>query len=197
MITKVAVTVFTTILLVSCAPTTPTEEIHVDVAEVATREIVIEVPATPESAVTQVPVAIESPTVTPTETPLACATLLTPENGANLPVTGKVTFSWAPMDGTASYLLNFILPSGQTVSFETEQTSRDRFMEAFISGGEYQWQVIAEGTDGNEICVSEVFTFDKPAYEQPQKPEGGGTDEGNAGGDTCTVGCTPPDDGQD
>jgi hypothetical protein len=122
-----------------------------------------------EPVVTEEPVATATPTEalteTPTATPLACVALLAPENGADLPVTGKVTFSWTAMDGAERYVLNFILPSGQTVSFETDQTSRNRYMEAFVAGGEYQWQVAAHRADGREVCVSEVFVFDKPPHE--------------------------------
>ena len=119
----------------------------------------------PAVVVTEEPVATVTPTAAPTETALACVVLLAPENGADLPVTGKVTFSWTPTDGAEGYVLNFILPSGQTVSFETDQTTRNRYMEAFVAGGEYQWQVVAYSADGSELCVSEVFVFDKPPFD--------------------------------
>lgn len=135
-----------------------------------------------QPTVTLEAIATEPPTDIATEPPLACVTLLAPINGANLPLTGKVTFSWTPLNEAGTYVLNIILPSGETLSFETDQTFRDRYMEAFVAGGKYQWQVIAQGADGSDICVSEVSTFDKPAYE---KPKGGGND-GNGGNGVCT-----------
>jgi hypothetical protein len=72
------------------------------------------------------------------------------------------------------------------LSFETDQTFRDRYMEAFVAGGEYQWQVIAQRADGSKICVSEVSTFDKPAYE---KPKGGDGDDDGGGGCTNPFRC--------
>jgi hypothetical protein len=137
-------------------------------------------PASPNDESGELDVA--TPTDIPTEPPLTCVTLLAPVNGADLPLTGKVTFSWTPLNEAGTYVLNIILPSGETLSFETDQTFRDRYMEAFVAGGKYQWQVIAQGADGSDICVSEVSTFDKPAYE---KPKGGGND-GNGGNGGCT-----------
>jgi hypothetical protein len=64
------------------------------------------------------------------------------------------------MNEAGSYVLNIIFPSGETVTFETDQTFRDRYMEAFAAGGEYKWQVTAQGADGNEICISQAFAFD-------------------------------------
>ena len=122
---------------------------------------------------------IPSPTST-----LACVILLAPVKGADLPLTGKVTFSWTPMNEAESYVLNIILPSGETISFETDQTFRDRYMEAFVAGGEYQWQVIAQDKNGSEVCVSEVSTFDKPAYEKPKDNNGNdGNNTGDGGGE--------------
>jgi hypothetical protein len=132
---------------------------------------------------TQEPVITEAPT----EPPPACVTLLTPENGADLPATGKVIFSWAPMAEAGSYILNIILPSGEVLTFETNGTFRDRYMEAFAAGGKYGWQVTAQDTDGNEICISEAFAFDKP---EQQKPTGGCGGGGGSGGKTDGGGST-------
>ena len=191
--TKFAVLVVIGILLTSCTAQTATQEIKDAPEEHATQAPSMQEPIVTEEFVTFV--STETPTEAPTEPPLACVTLLAPENGVDLSITGKVTFSWTPIDEAGSYVLNFILPSGATVSFETDQTSRDRFMEAFTPGGQYQWQVIVRGAGGSDICVSEVFTFSKPAYEQPQKPKGDGNDDGNGNGDNNgggSDGCTDP-----
>ncbi len=191
--TKVVLLLIIGILLSSCAPATPTQESEV-VNDVVTEEPATEAPETQEPVITEEPIATESPTEAPAELPLACVTLLTPINGVEIPPVGKVTFSWTPMDEAGNYVLNIFLPSGEIVPFETDQTFRDRYMEAFVAGGEYQWQVVAQDTHGSEICVSEVAKFDKPAYQQPKSSGGGGNDGGGGG---CTVDCTPPDSGQE
>ena len=179
--TKIVLLLIIGILLSSCAPATPTQESEV-VNDVVTEASATEVPIAQEPVVTEEPVATEAPTEIPTETPIACVTLLTPVNGVEIPPIGKVTFSWTPMDEAGNYVLNIILPSGEVVPFETDQTFRDRYMEAFTAGGEYQWQVIAQGMNGGEICVSEVARFEKPAYQKP-KNTGGGSDGNGDGGD--------------
>lgn len=186
--TNVVLLLIIGIFLSSCAPATPTQESEV-VNDVPTEEPATEAPEIQEPVVTEEPVATESPT----EPPLACVTLLTPNNGVEIPPVGKVTFSWTPMDEAGKYVLNIILPTGNIVPFETDQTFRDRYMEAFVAGGEYQWQVVAQGKDGSEICVSEVARFDKPSYVPPKQPNAGGGNDGNDGGSggngDCEIGC--------
>ena len=191
--TKVSIFIFISILLVSCAPETPTQESQDDVVEITTQAPVTEVPAAQESIITEEPVATEPPIEEPTETPIACVILLTPINGVEIPPVGKVTFSWTAMDEVGKYVLNIILPSGEIVPFETDQTFRDRYMEAFGAGGEYQWQVVAQSKDGSEICVSEIAKFDKPTYKPPKNNENGGnggSDGGDVGGNCDPIsGC--------
>ena len=131
---------------------------------------------TPTAVATQELIATQSPTKAQSLTPPGCVTLLTPLNGTEIPAMGKVTFSWNPMSGASSYVMNIILPSGVTVSFETKQTFRDQYMEAFSTGGSYQWKVtaIAQDKKRNEICSSQLATFSKPAG-QPQPIQ---TDDG-------------------
>ncbi len=193
--TKVAILVFVSILLFSCAPATPTQED--EVAEIATEEIVTEAPTIQEPITTEETIVTEEPT----ETPIACVTLLTPVNGLEIPPVGKVTFSWTAIDEAGKYILNIILPSGDIVPFETDQTYHDQYMEAFSTGGEYQWRVVAQGKDGSEICVSEIVRFKKSAYTPPQNSiNSGGSDDGENGdngnnGGGCTVDCGPPGGG--
>lgn len=192
--TKISILAILVILLSSCgAEIAATQEIEV-VTEVPVIETpVTEAPVTQEPVVTEEPNATEPATQALTEHPLVCVMLLEPINKVTLPVVGKVTFSWTSMDDARSYVLNFTLPSGAIASFETDQTFRDRYMEAFVSGGEYQWQVIVQGANGNEICVSKVSTFDKPAYKQPQKQNGVGNDGINDdGGDGLPTADPPP-----
>jgi hypothetical protein len=175
--TRVAILISIGLLLVSCAPAIPTQED--EVVNVVTEESATEAPETQEPVITEEPIATESPTEAPTEPPLVCVTLLTPVNGVEILFIGKVTFSWTPMDEARNYILNIILPSGEIVPFETDQTFRDRYMESFVSGGEYKWRVIAQDKDGSEICVSEISAFNKPAF---QKPTNGGGSGGDGGG---------------
>lgn len=188
---KVVILVFVSLFLFSCAPATPTQEN--EVVEIATEEIVTEAP------VTEIPITTEEPIVTeePTEAPIACVTLLTPVNGGEIPPVGKVTFSWTAMDEAGKYILNIILPTGDVIPLETDQTVYDRYMEAFVFGGEYQWQVIAQDENGSEICVSEVAKFDKSAYNPPKNNSAGGSNDddgsgsGNGNGGTCPDGSQP------
>ena len=186
---KVAILVFITILLVSCAPATLAQED--EVVEIATEEIVTEAPTIQEPITTEEPIVTEEST----EAPIACVTLLTPVNGADIPPVGKVTFSWTAIDGAGKYVLNILLPSGDIVPFETDQTFHDRYMEAFSAGGEYQWQVVAQSKDGSEVCISEIANFNKPTYQSPKNNTGGENggdnnsgDNGNGGSETCPDG---------
>lgn len=189
--TKVAILIFISILLFSCAPSTSTQED--EVVEIATEEPVSQ-PITIEE-----PIVTEDPTKTPTETPIACVTLLSPINGTEIPPVGKVTFSWTAISEAGKYTLNIILPSGDIVPFETDQTVYDRYMEAFSAGGEYQWQVIVQDINGSKICASEVAKFDKFAYNpsstdnnSKDSDNGNNGDDGdNNGGETCPDGSLP------
>jgi hypothetical protein len=146
--------------------------------------------STPEPTSTNTPPS--TPTETPTPTEIPCFHLLTPENGAKLPAIGTVTFSWEIMQGATRYQIQFTLPSGQVISFDTENTNTTRYIESFIADGIYLWQVIALNNNGAVICTAEPFTFEKPVYVPPQN-NGGGGDSGNGGGETVTVDSTSTD----
>ncbi len=119
-------------------------------------------------------------------------TPLTPINGVEIPPAGKVTFSWTALDEAEKYVLNIIFPSGEIVSIETDKTFRDRYMESFIAGGEYQWQVVVQGANESEICVSDAATFNKSVYQQPKNSGTGGSSEGgNNDGGGCALDCSP------
>ena len=173
---KVAILVFISFLLLSCAPATPTQED--EVAEIATEEIITE-ESISQPVTTEESIVTEEPTETPTETPIACVTLLTPVNGVEIPSVGKVTFSWTAIGEAGKYVLNIILPSGDIVPFETDQTFYDHYMEGFAVGGEYQWQVVAQSKDGNDICLSSVAIFDKSTYQPPQSNNGSNNSDGD------------------
>lgn len=162
--TNILIVVIIAILLTSCAPKMPAPEIEVT-NDVPTELPVTEVTMTQELLVTAEPTATKTPTKVPD-----CMALLTPRNDAEIPAIGKVTFSWNPVNAASFYVLDLILPSGTTVSFETKQTFRNQYMEAFSAGGTYQWKVTAFTQDRkrNAICSSELATFNKPASTLPQ-----------------------------
>ena len=137
---------------------------------------------TPEPPPTNAPTP--TPTDPPTPTEIPCFRLLSPENGTKLNPIGKVTFSWESMQGAIIYRLEIILPSAQSVFFETNNASRDQYIEAFSMGGTYQWKVIAFNASGEIICAAEPFTFEKPEYSPPsQNQNNGGGDEGDGDSD--------------
>lgn len=136
---------------------------------------------------TSEPTFTNPPTSTPTETPIpteiSCFHLLLPENGTKLNSVGKVTFSWEAIQGAVSYKLEIILPSSQSVAFETNNSSRDQYIEAFGMGGIYLWKVIAFDISGKIICAAEPFTFEKPEYYLPSQNQNNGGDDGEGGDD--------------
>lgn len=169
--TKSFIIVVFAMLFTACSPAVPTQEIEVT-NEVPTATLPAEVTMTPAFTATLESIETTTPTIMPSNTPISCPTLLTPLNGAEVPAIGKLTFSWNPVDKATIYVLNIIQPSGQTVSFETHQTFRGQYMEAFPTGGSYQWSVIAYTQDRkrSEICRSILSTFSKPFYDQPIQP---------------------------
>ena len=156
------------ILLTACSPAAPNEVTR----DIPTAALTAEVTMAPAFTATREPVGTNTPTITPSSTPTSCPTLLTPLNDAEIPALGKVTFAWEPVDRATIYVLNIIQPSGQTTSFETKQTSRGQYMEAFPAGGSYRWSVTAYTQDQkrSEICRSILAKFTKPFYDQPQQP---------------------------
>ena len=77
--------------------------------------------------------------------------------------------------------MKFTLPGGTVVEFETDETTKDRYMESFGVGGEFEWNVIAFDVVGSEICISESALFTKPSSGNNNGDGGGGS--GGAGGD--------------
>ncbi len=134
--------------------------------------------ATALAAPTEVPTA--EPTAEPTiESALpeggnseACKTI-EPVEGASLEFMGKVKFEWEPQPNAKRYVVTFITSNGNTVSFETTETSIEKYIEIFPSEGDYKWGVAAYGEDGTQLCKSDDVTFTKPDshYEPPAANE--------------------------
>ena len=162
-----------TLLLAGCVPATPTvtdppAEDNPTPTETPTLE-----PLEPDAAIfTATPTSTTTPTATATS--FVCARLISPENGLELPAVGKVTFAWEPVEGADSYLLNFTLPNGTIVTFETDETTKDLYMEAFGMSGEFEWNVTALDINENEICISEAALFTKPAIANNSNGNNGG-----------------------
>ncbi|MBT3322514.1 MAG: hypothetical protein HN392_09550 [Anaerolineae bacterium] len=118
------------------------------------------------------------------ETP-SCTQLLTPEDGAELPSSGQVTFSWQPVEGAALYQLYILFPTEVDLTFELAETSITRYTESFSmhpayhQGGEHQWNVTALNAEGEIICSSDFLTFRKP--DSISTPEN--RSQGDGGGD--------------
>jgi len=117
--------------------------------------------------------ALAQPTITPTTTATlvsalpegdssgACK-LLAPPSGAELDHQGKVKFEWEPQAGATKYVLTFIMINGNTVSFETTETSIEKYIEIFPSQGEYKWNMTAYNESGEQLCQSNTVSFSKP-----------------------------------
>jgi hypothetical protein len=170
--TNFFIAIILAILITSCSSGLSAQEI--EATKDASTEMSLQptmtstqVALTQELLVTKQPTATKILTRTPTQTPFRCVTLLTPANEAVIPAIGKITFEWEPSQNATFYALDIILPSGTTVSFETTETFRDQYMEAFPPGGTYQWKVIVQDRKKNEICSSEFATFSKGVYYPP------------------------------
>lgn len=96
-----------------------------------------------------------------------CFKLLEPPGDSALPNLGAVNFEWEAQQGADKYVLTFTYPNGTTYSFETTNTSMERYIESLPDAGSYQWEVTAYGADGQVICQAQAFTFSKPG-SQPQ-----------------------------
>jgi hypothetical protein len=95
---------------------------------------------------------------------------------------GKVTFSWEAMPEAVRYQLQFTLPSGKMVSFDTPNTSSTRYIESFLASGVYTWQVVALDGNGQVLCIAAPFTFTKPASVLPTQEKGGDGDSSDGTG---------------
>lgn len=131
---------------------------------------------------TETPTPFLTPTIAPTSSPtsISCSELLSPENNATLPKTGKIHFSWSAFPTATLYRLEIVPPIGQVIVFNTEKTSRDQYIEAIWMGGNFQWHVSVLDSAGNKVCMSNKFTFNKPEYAPPPPPSGGKAQTGDA-----------------
>ncbi|MBN2387460.1 MAG: FecR domain-containing protein [Anaerolineales bacterium] len=108
-------------------------------------------------------------TVPPAE-PACTLQLLSPANGADLPESGAVTFTWNPQEGAGSYLVTFTSSGGAMNSFSATGSSLTRYIESLPTAGAYSWQVTALDAYGQEICSTGPSTFSKPQSAPPPPP---------------------------
>ena len=162
---------------------TPIPKPAAEPAQVETAPEVEEV--APEPTATFTP----EPEIVVVEEKQNCLDLLIPLDKADLPAEGKVVFSWTTHDSAESYSLNFIFPDELTLSFDSTETTKNRYMEAFSmhpaysQSGEHQWNVTALNADGEEICHSDFFTFTKAISGNVSQGNGGDENENSSG---CT-----------
>jgi hypothetical protein len=97
--------------------------------------------------------------------------VIAPPSGANLEHLGQVKFEWEPQPNAVKYVLTFITSNGNTVTFETDETSIEKYIEIFPAEGDYKWNVTAYGEGGQELCKSDSVSFSKPdsVYVAPTK----------------------------
>jgi hypothetical protein len=99
--------------------------------------------------------------------------IITPPAGSSLEFQGKVKFEWEPQPNAKKYVVTFITSNGNTVSFETTETSIEKYIEIFPSEGNYQWNVTAYGENDDQLCQSDPIGFSKPEsdYIPPEAPK--------------------------
>jgi predicted secreted protein len=97
--------------------------------------------------------------------------VISPPSGASLEHLGKVTFEWEPQRNAVRYVLTITTSNGNTIPFETTETSIEKYIEIFPAEGNYKWGVTAYGEGDQQICQSETVTFSKPdsVYNPPTK----------------------------
>lgn len=130
----------------------------------------------PTETSTSTPTSTPQPTPTlqqavpPADSSSACFKLIQPEEGANLPKFGPVTFEWEPQSGAQNYIVTFIDEFGRRAIIQAKQTSTTNYIEIFPNGGQYNWFVTAYGADGSEICSTTASTFSKPQGDPTPAP---------------------------
>lgn len=112
---------------------------------------------------------VDTPTPEPTivssvpqgDSSTACKTI-SPPSGASLEHLGKVKFEWEPQPSAKKYVVTFTISNGNTVIFETTETSIEKYIEIFPADGDYKWDVTAYGDGDEQLCQSDAVTFTKP-----------------------------------
>jgi hypothetical protein len=147
-----------------------------------------------QAMATKTALAAPSPTTEPTATPEAtlesalppggssggCFNVIEPLAGSELPFQGKVKFEWESQPGATKYILAFKDANGQIMSFDTTDTSIEKYIEILPKEGQYSWDVTAYGDDGSEICKTATESFSKPNSKIEPKIDTSGSDQAPA-----------------
>lgn len=103
----------------------------------------------------------------------ACFELTDPAEGAELPETGPITFTWQEQPGRYKFVITITRPDGSEFSKIVFTNSYTLPAESLPQGGAYQWQVTAYDSNIRPICSSEPRTFTKPGSPIPTPDESG------------------------
>ncbi|MBM3150703.1 MAG: FecR domain-containing protein [Chloroflexi bacterium] len=107
------------------------------------------------------PTKTPSPTATP---PAECFHLLSPLDGASLPVTGELLLQWEAQPGAYKYEIAITAPNSQVSTIlKIGETSHLIYLGSLTMGGMYSWQVTALDVNRLPLCMAGPFTFSKPA----------------------------------
>lgn len=141
--------------------------------ETATPTLVIATHATTVQTTTATHTSTREP-INTLVTATACTSLRTPEDKANVPVVGKITFAWEAIPDANLYDLQITMPNGSSMNFKSDDTQIIRYAESTPMGGEYQWQITAYNANEGLICTSDPFRYTKPEYVKPSRGGGDG-----------------------
>ncbi len=110
-----------------------------------------------------------TPPPPPTATPACTLSFISPSNGAALPETGPVNFSWTAVSRASYYILSVNLPGGGgKQNFTVNGTSRILYMDNFPEDGSFSAEVLARDSDGDNMCQAEIqFIKNPPATLVP------------------------------
>jgi hypothetical protein len=101
---------------------------------------------------------------------LSCLSLLSPADGEWVRAYGLLSYEWEPWPEAASYRIAITVPNGWVMELDQEGCGQKRQMESLPEEGEYTWQVSALGADGEVMCTSQPFTFNKQASSGAVNP---------------------------
>src|SRR5688500_5084315 len=98
----------------------------------------------------------------PTQTPPPAPALLSPANGARLPINQSIPFSWSTVPGAATYEIQFDDSSSFTNPLIAAQTglTETQTTQTFTSERRYWWRVRARTAGGVNGAWSSVRAFD-------------------------------------
>jgi hypothetical protein len=91
--------------------------------------------------------------------------LTSPASAVELPISGPVPVEWSSDPHGFSYALEVLPPAGEPWLIQTDEDSKNIYMENFPAGGTYEFTVSTLDAKGAVLC-SVVVRFEKPASEE-------------------------------